>query len=131
MWAVATGPRSCHACWGLKMRSRDPFAAFQNSSDRATLWALRPRVVPHPAFQRTLPTPFPQQKKFASQPVASSRLLDVPCIQHHGQQITVTEKHIGDLELGHARGLLDLDRGGILPARGEEEVLDLLDLLGL
>lgn len=35
------------------------------------------------------------------------------------------------LELGHARCLLDLDRGGILPACGEEEVLDLLNLLGL
>ena len=39
-------------------------------------------------------------------------------------------KHKGDLELGHAGGLLDLDRGGILPARGDEELLDLLDLLG-
>lgn len=36
-----------------------------------------------------------------------------------------------DLELGHITSLLDLNRPGVLPAGGKEELLDLLNLLGL
>ena len=35
------------------------------------------------------------------------------------------------LELGHARRLLDLDRPRVLAARGDQELLDLVDLLRL
>ena len=36
-----------------------------------------------------------------------------------------------NLELGHIASLLDLNRPGVLPAGGKEELLDLLNLLGL
>ena len=62
---------------GAKNAQPRPICCYSKPvrTDRACANPLGPAPTcgPHPAFQCTVPTPFPQQKKFASQPVASSR----------------------------------------------------------
>jgi hypothetical protein len=59
------------------------------------------------------------------------RLLQLVCLLRIGDAKRVQVLATPDLELGHGLRLLDLHRLRILPPRGQEEVLDLADLLRL
>lgn len=59
------------------------------------------------------------------------RLLQLLGLVGVGDAQGVQVPRAADLELGHIAALLYLDGAGILPPGGEEELLDLLNLLGL
>ena len=60
------------------------------------------------------------------------RLLQLARLLGVGDDERVEVARAADLELGHASGgLLDADGAGVLAAGGQEEVLDLVDLLRL